>query len=83
MWSDGLRCSLSLGQCSNGRCTTALPLRLKGETCGPDIGECSEQGVACSPGGICGGEQASCWLNPNLPPDEAAESEDCVSGECV
>ncbi|KAI5449395.1 hypothetical protein NCC49_004737 [Naganishia albida] len=69
-------------QCSSGRCTTALPLRLKGETCGPDIGECSERGVSCSPGGICGGEQAACWLNPNLPPDEAAHSEDCVSGIC-
>lgn len=77
-----MRCmlsSLSIEQCLDGRCTTPLPIRQKGETCGPDIGQCAEFRLDCSPGGICGGERARCYRDPDVPADE---DKYCVSGEC-
>jgi hypothetical protein len=60
----------------SGVCVSA---QSKGSACSSNA-DCTDPGVYCSPGGVCGGGQAQC--EPNFSsPTEIGESDVCVSGE--
>lgn len=67
------------GICSNNHCVQGLPDgRFKGDPCDQDH-SCIEEGVFCSPDGICGGERAPC-VRDGTAPSVIGESDDCFSG---